>query len=127
MWFARYDGKIIGSASLSGINEMMQVAEIGYMVDEAFHGRGLGTIIGKTLVAKVFAETKLRKLLAYVHDKNLPSRRLLERIGFKKEGFLREHYLINGKPENEILYGLLRSEWKPARGRRPAKGAGPCY
>jgi RimJ/RimL family protein N-acetyltransferase len=111
-WFAKLDKKIIGSASLSGINEMMGIAEIGYGVDEAFHGRGLGTLIAKMLVDKIFTETKLRKLIAYVHDKNLPSCRLLERIGFKKEGFLRKHYLINGKPENEVLYGLLRTDWK---------------
>jgi len=109
-WFARLDGKIVGSASLSGISEMMKTAEIGYGLDEAWHGRGLGTRMVRMLVEKVFAETDLRKLVAFVHDKNIPSRRLLEKLGFKKEGFLREHYLINGRPENEVLYGLLRGE-----------------
>ncbi|HBE88964.1 MAG TPA: GNAT family N-acetyltransferase [Elusimicrobia bacterium] len=109
-WFAKLEKKIIGSVSLNGINEMMKVAEVSYGVDEDFQGRGLGTIIVSMLVKKAFAETDLRKLIAYVHDKNIPSCRLLERIGFKKEGFLREHYLINGKPANEVVYGLLRAE-----------------
>jgi ribosomal-protein-alanine N-acetyltransferase len=64
------------------------------------------------LVEKCFCESPLRKLLAYVHDKNAASCRVLEKAGFAREGMLREHYLINGVPENEILFGLLRHEWE---------------
>jgi len=48
-----------------------------------------------------------------VHEENRASRRVLEKSGFVQEGLLREHYLINGQPVNEVLYGLLRQEWKP--------------
>ncbi len=64
------------------------------------------------LVDKAFNESPLRKLVAYVHDQNLPSCRVLEKLGFQREGFLREHYIINGSPENEILFGLLKREWR---------------
>ena len=60
---------------------------------------------------RVFRETPLRKLFAYVHAQNTPSRRLLERLGFAQEGLLREHYLIDGAPADEAFYGLLRREW----------------
>jgi ribosomal-protein-alanine N-acetyltransferase len=109
-WFVKYGGKIVGSVSLSNINGMMRTAEISYGLDDAWHSRGLGTRAVSLLVKKVFAGTGLRKLLAVVHDGNVASQRLLEKIGFKKEGFLREHYLINGKPEDEVLYGLLRAD-----------------
>ena len=69
----------------------------------------------RMLVDKVLAETALRKLVAYVHDQNRASCRVLEKLGFRQEGFLREHYIINGKPENEIVYGLLKSEWESSR------------
>jgi RimJ/RimL family protein N-acetyltransferase len=54
--------------------------------------------------------TPLRKLIAYVHEGNTPSRRVLEKTGFQAEGLLREHYLIDGMPVNEVIYGLLRKD-----------------
>ena len=59
----------------------------------------------------------LRKLPAYVHDKNLASCKVLQKLGFTQEGLLREHYLINGVPENELLFGLLKREWKQVAAR----------
>ncbi len=50
--------------------------------------------------------------MAYVAEDNIPSRKLLEKVGFQQEGICREHYIINGKPTNEILYGILRSEYQ---------------
>ena len=110
-WFAFLNDSLIGNFSLKNVNLMMMYAEIGYGVGEEYQGQGLGKVIVKLLLTKVFAETELRKLIAYVHDKNIPSCRLLESLGFQKEGFLRDHYIINGKPENEILYGLLKSDF----------------
>jgi catechol 2,3-dioxygenase-like lactoylglutathione lyase family enzyme len=54
----------------------------------------------------------LRRLVAYVAEGNIASRRILEKVGFIQEGICREHYLINGIPTNEVLYGLLRSDWE---------------
>lgn len=112
-WFVLVDGALAGNVSLTNINAMMRTAEIAYGLDEAHHGRGLGTAAVRLLVERVFAETDLRKLVAYVHDENVPSLRLLERLGFQREGLLREHYLIEGAPVNEVVLGLLRTEWDP--------------
>lgn len=100
----------VGNVSLKNVNHMMKFAEIGYGVGEQYQGKGYGTEMVRQLVAMAFQETDLRKLIAYVHDKNTPSCKLLERLGFQKEGLLREHYIINGKPENEVLYAILRGE-----------------
>lgn len=114
-WMAVMNNSVVGNVSLKNINQMMMCAEIGYGVDEDFQGKGYGTEIVRLLVDRVFEQTPIRKLIAYVHDKNTPSCRLLEKLGFQKEGLLREHYIINGKPENEVLYGLLRSDWQGVR------------
>jgi ribosomal-protein-alanine N-acetyltransferase len=57
-----------------------------------------------------FRQTPLRKLIAYVHEENTASTRVLEKAGYTREGLLREHYLVNGLPANEIIYGILRQE-----------------
>ena len=40
--------------------------------------------------------------------------RVLERLGFRREGYLREHYLLHGGPQDGVLFGLLRAEFEPA-------------
>jgi RimJ/RimL family protein N-acetyltransferase len=111
-WFVAIDSHVLGSVSLKNISHSMAYAEIGYGIAEDHHRRGIATSAVGLLVKKVFTETTLRKLLAFVHDKNLASRRVLEKLGFSQEGLLLEHYLINDQPENEILYSLLKREWR---------------
>jgi RimJ/RimL family protein N-acetyltransferase len=112
-WFIALESHLVGSVSLKNISHSMAYAEIGYGVAQAHHRRGIATAAVGLLMRKVFTETALRKLMAFVHDKNQASRRVLEKLGFRKEGLLLEHYLINGRPENEILYSLLKREWRP--------------
>jgi ribosomal-protein-alanine N-acetyltransferase len=112
-WFVECDGTIVGSVAVKNINRAMGFAEIGYGIGEANQGRGIATSAVGLLVQMCFRESPLRKLLAYVHDKNVASRRVLSKLGFTQEGFLREHYIINGVPQNELLFGLLKHEWKP--------------
>lgn len=112
-FFIQWDDDLVGTVSLNGVNHTMTYGEIGYLVGEDFQGKGIGTEAVRLFVDKVFAETKLRRLVAHVAEENTSSCRLLERVGFKKEGLLREHYLINNYPHNEVVYGLLRSEWTP--------------
>jgi ribosomal-protein-alanine N-acetyltransferase len=114
-WFVALDADIAGSVSLKNISHTMGYAEIGYGIAEIHHRKGIATAAVRLLVEKAFTQTALRKLLALVHDENRPSCRVLEKLGFQKEGLLREHYIIHGKAENEILYGLLKSEWEAAR------------
>jgi [ribosomal protein S5]-alanine N-acetyltransferase len=110
-WFIRRGDAVVGSVSLKNISHTMSYAEIGYGVGEHSQHKGIATVAVNDLVKKCFCESPLRKLLAYVHDKNVASCRVLEKVGFTREGTLREHYIINGVPENEILFGLLKHEW----------------
>lgn len=110
-WFIAIEGQVVGSVSLKNISYSMGYGEIGYGIAAAHHRKGIGAAAVRLLVDKIFSESPLRKLIAYVHEENQASRRLLEKLGFQEEGLLREHYLINGVPVNEIFYGLLKSEW----------------
>jgi RimJ/RimL family protein N-acetyltransferase len=110
-WFVSVDGQVVGSVSLKNISQSMAYGEIGYGIAESHHGKGIATAGVRLMVDKIFSESKLRRLIAYVHEENRASRRVLEKLGFQEEGLLREHYLINGVPVNEVLYGLLKREW----------------
>ena len=111
-WFVKADENVVGSVAIKNINLMMSYAEIAYGVTEAYQGRGIATSAVSAMIDKAFLESNLRKLIAYVHDRNLASCRVLDKLGFTREGLLREHYIINGRAENEVLFGLLKREWK---------------
>jgi len=90
----------------------MNYGEIGYGIAPEHHNHGVATQAVGLLIRKCFTESPLRRLLAYVHDENIASIRVLQKLGFTQEGILREHYIINGTPVNELLFGLLKHEWK---------------
>lgn len=117
-WFVGFESEVVGSISLKNISHSMGYAEIGYGIAESHHRRGIATAAVGLLVDKVFSETELRRLIAFVHDQNLASCRVLEKLGFQEEGLLREHYIINGEPKDEVVYGLLRRERRQRSGDR---------
>jgi RimJ/RimL family protein N-acetyltransferase len=110
-WFIAADGEVVGTMSLKNISHSMGYGEIGYGIAESHQGKGIATTALRPLIEKIFAESHLRRLQAFVHEENQASRRVLEKLGFQEEGLLREHYLINGSPVNEVLYALLKREW----------------
>jgi ribosomal-protein-alanine N-acetyltransferase len=113
-WMVLLDAVPVGTVSLSRPSWRMGYGEIGYMLAEAYHGRGLGTASVGLFVEKVFRETNLVRLTATISTENVASWRLIERLGFTREGMLRQHYVIQGRRVNEYIYGLLRPEWAAA-------------
>lgn len=110
-FFIQCENQLVGTVSFKNISHMMMYGEIGYDVGQAFQGKGIGTEAIRIFIGKIFSETSIRRIFAYVAEDNIPSRKLLERVGFQQEGVCREHFLINGKPTNEVIYGILRTDW----------------
>jgi len=112
-WFIQCEDKLVGNITLRNINRRMLTAEIGYGIALEARGKGFATAAVRLVTRRAFTETPLRKLIAYVHEENVASRRVLEKAGYTAEGLLREHYLIDGLPVNEVIYGILRTEAPP--------------
>ena len=110
-WIVEFSGEPVGSVAVSGISWRMGYAEVGYLMAESSHGKGIGTAAVKLLVDKIFTESSLQRLTATISTENVASWRLVERLGFKREGTLRQHYVVQGQRVDEYYYGLLRSEW----------------
>ena len=110
-WFIFYNERPVAYVTLKKVMIDSMVAEIGYGVDEAYQGKGIGKKSVNMLISKVFMETKLRRLIAFVHIGNIPSCKILDALGFKREGLLREHFFIDDKTCDVIVFGLLREEF----------------
>jgi RimJ/RimL family protein N-acetyltransferase len=109
-WFLEQNDKIVSHVSLNNLNPMMMTADIGFGVVPSARGKGIATESIRLVTRKVFSESPVRKLIAFVHEDNLASRKALESAGYRQEGLFRESYVLNGLPANEAVYGVLRNE-----------------
>ena len=64
------------------------------------------------LLGYAFQTLDLNRLEADIDPRNLASAKTLERLGFQKEGHLRERWIVNDEVSDTALYGLLRREWQ---------------
>lgn len=109
----RDSNHVIGTTTLFNLNLDNGRAEIGYAMGRAYWGKGYMHEALQALVSHAFEVLKLRRLEADVDPRNAASIRTLERLGFQREGFLRERWHVNGEIQDALFYGLLRHEWKP--------------
>jgi ribosomal-protein-alanine N-acetyltransferase len=117
-WFVEFESKKVGHLSLGNINQKMLTAEIGYGVSSQVRSKGIASRALRMISEEAFAKTPLRKLIAFVHEDNISSIRVLDKVGFVREGKLRDHYLINGEPATELIYGLLRDDLPTSADRK---------
>jgi RimJ/RimL family protein N-acetyltransferase len=107
----RDSNTVIGTTTLFNLSLDNGRAELGYAMAHAHWGKGYMNEALTGLVSHAFEVMKLRRLEADVDPRNAASIRTLERLGFQREGFLRERWHVNGEIQDAFFYGLLRREW----------------
>jgi RimJ/RimL family protein N-acetyltransferase len=83
-------------------------AEIGYWLAKPYWGRGIVTAVVRKLCEFAFAEWGLVKITAHVFPDNGASAKVLQKCGFQQEGFLRKHYLKDGRYLDARAFALLK-------------------
>lgn len=109
----RVDGPVIGTCTLFHMDEGNRRAELGYALNRKYWGQGYIQEALRALVGYAFDTLGLHRLEADVDPRNAASIRVLERLGFTKEGHLRERWHVGGEVQDALFYGLLRREWRP--------------
>lgn len=108
-WIAQdADGEVVGRF-VAVDTHAPDVFEIGYIVCSRHQGQGIAGECSRTLNAHLF-ETGTRKLTAEVDPRNAASVRLLESLGFKREGYFREHEITHIGMCDVAWYGKLRKD-----------------
>jgi RimJ/RimL family protein N-acetyltransferase len=108
-------GELAGAAVLWGIDHFHRVAHLGLGLRPAFRGRGLSTDIVAVLCRYGFMILGLNRLQLETVADNAPMIAAAKRAGFVPEGTLRSAAWVNGAFCDEVILGLLASEWSPAR------------
>ena len=106
------EGKLIGGCGIVVSDPENRQGYIGYCLNRNFWGRGYATEVAEALVKFGFERLNLHRIFATCDPKNLASARVLEKVGMKLEGHLREHKLAKGKWKDSLLYAILDYEWK---------------
>lgn len=108
------DGAFLGVCLLFNVVERSRRAEIGYILAPEHWSKGYMAEALPALVDHAFGTLALNRLEADVDARNTASARVLARLGFRREGLLRERWIVHGEATDSAIYGLLRKDWERA-------------
>ena len=109
------DDWMIGHVSVFDFHEPSDRAEIGYGLARPHWGQGFMHEALTAVIDFAFGPLGLRRLEADTHPRNQASIRALERLGFTREGLLRERWQVGEEISDTLLLGLLAREWRSRR------------
>lgn len=107
------DRLFTGWCCLVSWNPDYRSATLGYSLTDKVWGHGFATEASDALLQWAFGTLDLNRVQAETDTRNAASARVLEKLGFKREGELREDCVVEGEVSDTWVYGLLRREWKP--------------
>jgi ribosomal-protein-alanine N-acetyltransferase len=109
--FQQSDDALLGGLTLTNIRRgVAQSGSLGYWVGAPFAHKGHMTRGVLALIPFAFEGLRLHRIEAACIPTNQPSIRLLERTGFKREGYAREYLCINGLWQDHLLYARLQGD-----------------
>jgi [ribosomal protein S5]-alanine N-acetyltransferase len=106
------DGAFIGWCSIMNWDPNYHIAMIGYCLSDSAWGQGFATEAARAALQWAFDTLNLNRVQSGADTRNRASERVLEKLGFVREGTLRESCIVNGEVSDDSVYGLLRREWK---------------
>lgn len=120
-WFAfaiasRTDGTLLGDCASRVSRTDPRTVEVGYTIASAHQRRGYGTEAVRRVLGYWFGDRAKHRAFATCDARNTASARLLERVGFRREGHLLESTWDKGEWTDDLLYGLLAREWEQLAG-----------
>lgn len=114
-------GVVLGSCDIRRPDaEDPALGEVGYLLAPHARGRGAATRAVGLLIDWSFRELGMERVQALIHPDNPPSARVLERVGFQREGLLRRCRPGKSRREDRILYAVLPHEFVLGAGGSPA-------
>ena len=111
------DGRFLGEAGVKLVSAEHLRCEIGYVFLPEAGGHGFATEAAGAMVQLAFTEMNAHRVEARLDARNTSSARLLERLGMRLEGHLRETEFVKGEWTDELVYGITRDEWDALRSR----------
>lgn len=106
------NGTVIGEVVFRVEDWEQQRAEIGYRFNAMYGGKGFCTEATSLLLEHIINIIGFHKVVAKCDPRNIASYRVMEKLGFVREAFFQEHYLIGEEWTDQYDYGLLAKNWQ---------------
>jgi aminoglycoside 6'-N-acetyltransferase len=113
----RENGALVGDCGFCVDHRDTSQAEIGYTLARPYQGRGLASEGVSRLIDYAFCDLGLERIVAHTDVDNLPSVRLLERLGFRQQARLAASFRQGQEWRDEYRFALSRNEWAPLHPR----------
>lgn len=108
----REDDALIGTVTLFAFRIDQARCELGYALGSAHWGRGYAREALEAVLEFAFDALAMNRIEADIDPRNEASIGLVERLGFEREGLLRERWRVGGQVQDSAIYGLLRRDWE---------------
>lgn len=103
--------EIIGDVGVHFIDSENQQVEFGITLSKKHHHKGYASETLKGLTELMFKDLKKHRITTSIDPENVSSMKLMERIGFRKEGHFIKSLNLNGAWVDDVIYALLQEEW----------------
>src|SRR5882724_4319562 len=110
-------GRFLGGVGINFINRVHQMANLGYWVRTSAASRGVATAAARLAARFGFEELGLQRIEIVAAVDNIPSQRVAEKAGARREGVLRKRLLIRGESLDAVLFSLLAEDFGIANKR----------
>lgn len=117
------DERHIGNVSIWFTSQANMVGEVGYWIRSDQTGRGIGTEATARALQIAFEELTMHRVVTRIAVGNIASERIVQKLGFLKEGTLRDEVKVGTRWLDHTVWGLLDREWRMERRRYPTETA----
>ena len=105
------DSELIGDIGVHFLASNSFQVEMGCTLSQKYHGNGYATEALKSIINYLIDELGKRRIIASIDSRNQPSIRLIERLGFRKKGLIKENSEVNSEWVDDLVYAILKEEW----------------
>jgi len=112
----RGDGCLIGGMRITVLNRANKTADFGYTFNRRYWNNGYATEGARALLQLAFSNLKLHRVWATCDVRNHASRRVMEKLGMRREGHFKKDVLQKGEWRDSYLYAVLAEEWESSLG-----------
>ncbi|NUU79773.1 GNAT family N-acetyltransferase [Paenibacillus xylanilyticus] len=106
------ENRVIGTCGFHGRMKNHYKAAIGYELAWEYWQQGYITEVTQKIIEFGFNHFELNRIEAFVEPENVGSRKVLEKIGFREEGILKEHYYWKNRFVDTAIYALIKKDYK---------------
>jgi ribosomal-protein-alanine N-acetyltransferase len=107
-----HDGRLVGNCGLRLAEAGAREAVVGYEISPAYWGRGYATEAAWAMLRFGFEELGLHRIWSHAITENIASQRVLQKLGMRYEGRLREKDWYKGRWWDSVIYAILEHEWR---------------